>query len=61
MIFREDDARARKENSPLNFNILRKIALSVLQKITVGRLSIRKKMMKAARDQGFLESLVFKK
>jgi len=61
VIFREDDARARKDNSPLNLNVLRKIALAVLKKISVGRLSIRKKMMKAARDSCFLAQLLFQK
>ena len=56
--FREDDARARKDNSPLNLNVLRKIALSALKSIAVGRLSVRKKMMKAARDPNFLASLL---
>ena len=57
--FREDDARARKDNSPLNLNVLRKIALAALKKVSVGRLSIRKKMLKAARDQRFLSILIF--
>jgi predicted transposase YbfD/YdcC len=61
VIFREDDAKAKKDNSPLNMNILRKIALPVLKKISVGRLSIRKKMMKAARDPLFLLRLLFEK
>jgi len=61
VIFREDDARAKKDNSPLNINILRKIALAVLKKITFDRLSIKKKMMKAARDPCFLEKLLFQK
>ena len=58
--FREDDARARKDNSPLNLNVLRKIALSALKNVTIERLSVRKKMMKAARDQYFLSSLFLK-
>jgi predicted transposase YbfD/YdcC len=61
VVFREDGARARKDNSPLNLNILRKIALAVLKNIPIGRLSSRKKMMKAARDQNFLAQLLFKK
>ena len=60
VVFREDDARARKDNSPLNLNILRKIALSALKNVTLGQLSIRKKMMKAARDQNFLASVFSK-
>jgi len=61
VVFREDDARARKDNSPLNLNILRKIALATLKRITVGRLSIHKKMMKASRDPNFLAQLIFQK
>ena len=61
VVFREDDARARKDNSPLNLNILRKIALSLLKQISIGRLSVRKKMMKATRDPDFLTQLLFQK
>jgi len=59
VIFREDDARAKKDNSPLNINVLRKIALAVLKNMSIGRLSIKKKMMKAARDPLFLQLLLF--
>ena len=58
--FREDDAKARKDNSPLTLNVLRKIALFVLKNVSIGRLSIRKKMMKAARDQSFLSTIISK-
>lgn len=61
VVFREDDARARKDKSPLNLNILRKFALAALKNIPVSRLSIRKKMMKASRDPNFLALLLFKK
>lgn len=61
VVFREDDTKAKKNNSPLNLNVLRKIALAVLRKISVGRLSVRKKMMKAARDPNFLAQLLFQK
>jgi predicted transposase YbfD/YdcC len=59
VVFREDNARAKKDNSPLNLNILRKIALVVLKKISLDRLSVRKKMLKAARDPAFLATLLF--
>ena len=55
VVFREDGAKAKKDNSPFNMNILRKIAIPVLKKISLGRLSVRKKMMKAARAPLFLE------
>ena len=59
VVFREDNAKAKKDNSPLNFNVLRKIALAVLKKVSIGRLSVHKKMMKAARDPIFLARLIF--
>jgi len=61
VVFREDGARAKKDNSPLNFHILRKIALAALKKISVARLSVRRKMMKAARDPYFLARVLFEK
>jgi len=61
VIFREDASRARKDNSPLNLNVLRKISLSVLKRLTAGRLSVRKKMLKAARDPDFLARLICEK
>ena len=42
IIFREDDARARKDNYPLNMNILRTAALTLVNQAKFGRLSKRK-------------------
>lgn len=50
VVFREDAARARKDNSPLNMNVLRKTALSLLKKTDLGRIGLRKKMLNAALD-----------
>lgn len=61
VVFREDDARAKKDNSPLNLNVLRKIALTALKKIAIKGSSVRRKMMKAARDPNFLARLLFEK
>lgn len=61
VVFREDDSRAKKDNSPLNLNVLRKIALALLKKIMIKGFSVRRKMMKAARDPGFLHLLLFQK
>jgi len=58
---KEDDAKAKKDNSPLNGNVLRKTALGILTKSSCGRLSIRKKMMKATRITSFLSQLLFQK
>jgi predicted transposase YbfD/YdcC len=59
VVFREDSARARKDNSPLNMNILRKTALSLLKKTDLGRIGLRKKMFKAALNCSVLENIVF--
>jgi predicted transposase YbfD/YdcC len=61
VVFREDNSKAKKENSPLNLNVLRKIALPILNKIKIGRLSVRKKMMKSARDTNFLTHVLSQK
>ena len=53
--FREDASRARKDNSPLNMNILRKQALTLLNAADLGkRVSLKRKMYKAAMDNSAL-------
>lgn len=60
--FGEDDARARKDNSPLNLNILRKQALSLLNQADLGkRVSVRRKMSRAAMDNEVLHCVLFQK
>ncbi len=46
--FSEDSSRARKDNSPLNLNVLRKTALPLLKNTDLGRMGIKKKMFRAA-------------
>jgi predicted transposase YbfD/YdcC len=48
VVYREDAAKAKKDNSPLNMNILRKASLSFWRAVNMGRMSVRKKMFKAA-------------
>lgn len=48
IIFREDASHAKKDNSPLNLNVIRKTALSLLNKAEFGRLSKKKMMFKAS-------------
>ena len=58
--FGEDSARARKDNSPLNLNILRKQALTLLNRADMGkRVSLRRKMSRAAMDNDVLRRVVF--
>lgn len=60
VVFREDTAKNRKENAPLNLNVLRKNALALLKRLPASRLSVRKKMLKASRDPDFLNSIIFR-
>ena len=61
VVFREDASRARKDNSPLNMNVLRKTALSLARKTDFGRkrLGGRKKMLKAALNHNVLSKILF--
>lgn len=57
--FREDASRARKDNSPLNLNILRKKALTLLNSANLGkRVSVKRKMSKAAMDNAALDIIL---
>jgi predicted transposase YbfD/YdcC len=58
VIFREDASRARQDNSPLNLNVLRKIALPLLNAADFGRIGIRKKMFRAALSIPSLEYIL---
>jgi predicted transposase YbfD/YdcC len=60
VVFEEDSARARKKNSPLNLNILRKTALSLLIRVKGKRESVRRLMFRAAMDTDFLELVAFR-
>jgi predicted transposase YbfD/YdcC len=58
--FKEDGSRARKDNSPKNLNILRKVALSRLRAIDGGkRVSIKRKMLRAGLVPDFLRKVLF--
>ena len=59
VIFREDAARAKKDHSPRNMNVLRKTALSLLNKAKQNRLSKKKMMFKAALNPDVLLSVLF--
>ncbi|GHU37292.1 putative transposase YncI [Clostridia bacterium] len=57
--FGEDDSRARKDNSPLNLNVLRKTALVLLKEVDWGRIGLKKKMFIAALNPGKLLQVLF--
>jgi predicted transposase YbfD/YdcC len=57
--FGEDSARARKDSSPLNWNVFRKAALPLLRNTDVGeKTSIKRKMFMAALDVAILEKIL---
>jgi predicted transposase YbfD/YdcC len=57
VIFNEDKCRIRKENSPENFSIIRRIALNLLKNNTSTKLSINKKRLKAILNEDYLLTL----
>ncbi|NCC85867.1 MAG: ISAs1 family transposase [Clostridia bacterium] len=59
VIFDEDASRARKDNSPLNMNVLRKQALVLLNAAKFGRLSKKTFMFKAALNPDMLLHILF--
>ena len=50
VVFREDASRARKDNSPLNLNVLRKTALNLVSQAQYKRISKKRLMFRAALD-----------
>jgi predicted transposase YbfD/YdcC len=61
IVFREDECRVRKGNAALNLNILRKLALYRLKKLTMAkkRVSAKRRMMHAALNEDFLYQALF--
>lgn len=58
--FGEDDCRAKKDNSPLNLNIMRKVVLFLLQHSSI-KTSIKRKKFIAALNIDVLEDILFRK
>lgn len=59
VIFGEDSSRARKDNSPLNMNVLRKTALSLIKTVDLGkRISLTKKRYMAALSPNVLHMVI---
>ena len=57
--FGEDSAKARKNNSPLNWNVMRKTALPLIRNADIGKKqSVKRKMFMAALDVAFLEKIL---
>lgn len=56
--FAEDRSRARKGASPQNLSILRHCALSLLKSDPSSKISLRRKVKKAAWDDGYLQAVI---
>ena len=57
--FGEDRAKTRKDNSPLNWNVMRKTALPLIRNADVcKKQSVKRKMFMAALDVTFLEKIL---
>jgi len=60
--FGEDGCRARKDNSPKNLAVMRKMALGLLRAVDAGKgVSLRRKMRMACRNTDFLRKVLFGK
>jgi len=60
--FGGDGCRARKDNSPKNLAVMRKIALGLLRAVDAGKgVSLRRKMRMACRKTDFLQKVLFGK
>jgi predicted transposase YbfD/YdcC len=58
VVFREDDCRARSENSAENFSVLRHIALNLLRSETSTKRSLKNKRFKCALSTQYLEKVL---
>jgi predicted transposase YbfD/YdcC len=58
-VFREDESRIRKDNSPQNMAVVRHIALNLLKAEKTIKRSIQRKRFLAALDESYLEKVLF--
>ena len=56
--FNEDASRIRKDNAPVNFAILRRMALNILSRDKTVRASIAMKRYRAALDNNYLAQVI---
>ena len=60
VVFREDACTIRKDNGPLNMNVLRKVAMGLLNKARTGKLTKKLMMLKASLDPSAMLEVLFK-
>ena len=58
VVFREDQQQKKKDNSPVNFNMMSKIALGMLEKNKTKKLSKNRMRLRAALDDKYREKLI---
>ena len=58
MAFREDESRARKDNSAENFNVIRQIAFNILKSEKTFKGGITDKQFKCLLDSSYLDTIV---
>ena len=59
VVFREDASRARKDNSPLNLNVLRKTALNLVSQAQYKRISKKRLMFRSALEPTLFLDILF--
>ena len=59
VIFREDASRSRKDNAPLNLNVLRKVALFLANQVKSKKWSKKKMMFRAAMNPQIMLDFLF--
>jgi predicted transposase YbfD/YdcC len=59
MVFREDESRMRKGNSPMNYAILRRIALNLVRRDTTSKFSLKARRKACGWSNDYLERLLF--
>ena len=58
MTFREDESRARKDNSAENFNVLRQMAYNILKLDKTTKGGLTDKQFRCALDQNYFEKII---
>lgn len=58
VVFREDDCRIRKDNSPQNLAVIRHIAVNLVGQEKSQKLGVKNKQFKAALDEEYLQKIL---
>jgi predicted transposase YbfD/YdcC len=58
VVFKEDACRVRKDNSPQNLAVLKRLALNILRMDADSKRSLKKRRFKACLNQGYLDNIL---